>query len=102
MNYFKYSRHLEDVKDILLIRIRDIFDYAKEAVIFLTLGFLLGVSVRSLFTSSEVEQIQKEYKAYQELVDSCFLNPRIILPSDYDLKYREDYYRQIPGEEDFR
>lgn len=101
MDYLKYSKRLEYLKGNMLIRISATFDYAKEPILFLTLGFLLGVAVRSLFVVSEVEQIQKEYKAYQDLVDSCFLNPRIVLPSRYDLKYDEDYH-QILREGDIR
>lgn len=66
----------------------DIFRYVKEmlsetkgVILLLALGFSLGFLVRTLFAFSEMNQLQKEYDSYRDLVDSCFINPRSILPS---------------------
>lgn len=102
MDYLKYRKRLDYLVGNMLIWLRYKFDYAKEPIFFLTLGFLMGGATCSFFVSSEVKQIQKEYKAYRDLVDSCFLNPRIIIPSHYDIQYGEGNYHEILKEEDIR
>lgn len=102
MNYFKYRKRLDYLTGSMLIWIRYIFDYAKEPIIFTVLGFFMGVSVRSLFADSEVKQLQREYKIYHDLVDSCFLNSRVILPSSYDFGHDKACYHEMINEENTR
>lgn len=60
--------------------VREMFSETKGVILLLALGFSLGFLVRTLFAFSEINQLQKEYDSYRDLVDSCFIRPRSILP----------------------
>lgn len=61
--------------------VREMLSDTKGVILLIALGFSLGFLVHTLFAFSEINQLQKEYDSYRDLVDSCFINPRSILPS---------------------
>lgn len=75
----------------------DTFRYVKEMVsetkgviLLLALGFSLGFFVRSLLAISEINQLQKEYDSYRDLVDSCLIRPLSKSPSHTFPRYDDE------------
>lgn len=72
--------------------LRDILSDTRGSILFFILGLVIGAAVSSLYSvNNEIERLQKEYNSNRNLIDTCFLNPNVPLPSHSDFNDDDDY-----------